>query len=78
MYPNPESFDNITPWLMADTKWAVVGVRRDADDVTIKSGFRNKALALAWLNVYLERYVKEHMFPQYLEGPEFEYLDSTD
>ncbi|QDF17336.1 hypothetical protein SEA_SPILLED_216 [Streptomyces phage Spilled] len=76
MFPNPEKFANIVAWRASMTEWRVIGVMYNGQE-TIKSGFKSEALAQAWLNVYLERYVKEHMFPHDLDGFEFEYLDST-
>ena len=76
MLPNPEKYTSI--YVYQTTRlWSVLGTDGYRPE-NIKSGFKSRELAEAWMKVYLERYVKGCMFPQYLEGPEFEYLDSTD
>ncbi|WXW92669.1 hypothetical protein SEA_ENYGMA_216 [Streptomyces phage Enygma] len=88
MYPNPENFE----WISVEPRqitiygeigpYDVIGNNRtgltESHHKVIKSGFGNKQVAQKWMDLYIERYVKEHHFPRYLEGPEFECLDRSD
>ncbi|AXH67350.1 hypothetical protein SEA_WOFFORD_208 [Streptomyces phage Wofford] len=75
MYANPEKFEFITVWESGFRKWSVLGVENNGQEQIIKGGFSSKILAQYWMDEYLNRYVKEHMFPHDLDEFEFEYLD---
>ena len=77
MYPNPEKFSKIEVRFCTDS-YIVLGIDNMSwgKNTVIKSGFKSKQVAEAWMNVYLEKYVKSHCFPQYVEGYEFEPLDT--
>lgn len=76
MYPNPEKFNKIEVRFVTDS-YSVVGIDNLSwnKDTVIMPGFKCKQVAEAWMKVYLEKYVKSHCFPSFIEGREFELLD---
>lgn len=88
MFPNPENFDwiEIRPARKLpfgeEGPYRVVGINRsysrDEQDKerSIQEDIKTRQLAEVWMGLYLEMYVKENMFPRYMEGRLFEPLDT--
>ncbi|WZB39655.1 hypothetical protein SEA_CURSIVE_199 [Streptomyces phage Cursive] len=88
-YKNPENFDHVFvegkrlpmgeegPWNVVGTVTTWEDFGEKVERTVIKGPFRTSQVAQAWLDVYLEMYVKDRYFDQYIEGWLFEPLDES-